>query len=283
MNEIQNTEIKQIELEINFYKSQAVQSIFEIGERLIKAKELVEHGEWENWLREKVDFSTSQARRFMQVSREFSNRVSLHGLGQTKVFALLSVPEEERETFLEENPVEDMTTRELRQAIKENKELKNQVNELKNKKPEVVEKEVKVEVIPSDYNKIKRQLRDKEDKLESLEKEKQILEREKQMNEKNSKRYKELKGQIESLSKQKNDLGRKIKSTTELSGLVVEVKHFFDKKFAPIKYSGAVREACKDEIVQRNLKEIIETFQEWIDEMNKHIDDTNLYDAEVIE
>lgn len=85
-----------------------MQSIFEIGERLIKAKELVKHGEWEVWLENKVDFSSQQARRLMQVSREFPNRSSVSGLNQTKVFALLAVPKEEREAFIEENPVEDM-------------------------------------------------------------------------------------------------------------------------------------------------------------------------------
>lgn len=161
MNEIQSTEIKQLELEINFYKGQAVQSIFEIGERLIKAKELIDHGNWEKWLEGKVDFSIRQAQKFMQVANEFSNTKAITHLNQTKIFTLLALPKEEIESFIEENPVEDMTTRELRQAIKEKKELEKQLNEskhkqndlleenrtLKNKKPEVIEKEV----TPDDY------------------------------------------------------------------------------------------------------------------------------------
>ena len=34
---------------------------------------------------------------------------------------MLEVPQEEREEFIQENQVEDMTTRELRQTIKEKK------------------------------------------------------------------------------------------------------------------------------------------------------------------
>lgn len=41
MNEIQTTEIKQIELEINFYKEQIAKNIIEIGKRLIQAKEML--------------------------------------------------------------------------------------------------------------------------------------------------------------------------------------------------------------------------------------------------
>lgn len=46
----------------------------------------------------------------MKVANEMSYSSSLSNLSQTKVFALLTVPQEEREAFIEENPVEDMTT-----------------------------------------------------------------------------------------------------------------------------------------------------------------------------
>lgn len=178
MNEIETTEIKQIELEINFYKGQAVQSIFEIGERLIRAKELVPKGEWYNWLEKEVKFSRPQAERFMRVSSEFSNRSTLNGLNQSKIFALLSVPKEEREAFIEENTVEDMTTRELRQAIKEKKELEEKLEEsrvkqieLLNKNEELKNKESKEivkEVIPEHVKIQLSQLKETQNKLKKL-------------------------------------------------------------------------------------------------------------------
>lgn len=79
-----------------------------------------------NSVKGKVDFSQWTANNFMQVAREFSNRGSLNNLNQTKIFALLAVPKEEREAFVEENPVEDMTTRELQQAIKEKKAIEEE-------------------------------------------------------------------------------------------------------------------------------------------------------------
>ena len=173
MNEIDNTEIKQIELEINFYKQQTARNIIEIGKRLIKAKELVPYGEWGKWLDEKVEFSQSMASKFMKVAIEFGDSESIPKVGLSKLIMLTSVSQEEREAFIEENPVEDMTTRELRQAIKEKKELERQVEELKNQEPTVIEKEKIIEVVPGDYEEIKTKLKNTVDKsnFEKLRKE----------------------------------------------------------------------------------------------------------------
>lgn len=173
MNELQDTEIKQLELEIKFYKNQTVQSVFEVGERLIRAKSIVPHGEWENWLNEKVDFSQERARQIMIVTKEYSNSKMSWNISFDKMFMLTSLKSEERETFIEENPVEDMTTRELRQAIKEKKELERRVEELKNQKPTVIEKEKIIEVVPGDYEEIKTKLKNTVDKsnFEKLRKE----------------------------------------------------------------------------------------------------------------
>ena len=310
MNEIQTTELNQIEVEINFYKGQAVQSIFEIGERLIKAKKLVDHGEWEDWLKDKVNFSNRQARRFMQVVEQFPNRTLATTLGNTKVFELLTLPKEQIEEFVEVNPVEDMTKLELRQAIKEKKELEKQLeetqykyNEVVNKntklleqEPTVIEKEVPVEVVPDDYNyykksaeklqdqvrNLKRNLEDKESNLESVKSQIEILERKAKLNENDSIKYKQLKDQIENLSKQKDDLGRQIKSRTELSGLVVRIENMLKTELAPIKYSRAINEAKNDEIVIKNLNEIVGRVEDWCYEMKNYTNNTNIIKAEVI-
>ncbi|MBC2580825.1 DUF3102 domain-containing protein [Clostridium sp. DJ247] len=69
------------------------------------------------------DINTLTAQNFMRVANEFSNTKAISDLGITKVYALLDLPYEERETFIKENPVNEMTTRELQQAIKEKKQL----------------------------------------------------------------------------------------------------------------------------------------------------------------
>lgn len=107
-----------IETEINFYKQQTATGIIEIGKRLIEAKSQLQHGEWGNWLAEKVYFSDRTANRFMQAAREFSNPSALSNLSQTKIFMLLDVPSEERETFVQEKDVANISTRQLESEIK---------------------------------------------------------------------------------------------------------------------------------------------------------------------
>ena len=100
------------------------EAILTIGRCLIEAKEQLPHGEWLPWLNERVEFSERQARRFMQLYRECSNRPALADLGATKALALLALPPEEREQFVEEHNVVDMTSRQLQQAIRERDEAR---------------------------------------------------------------------------------------------------------------------------------------------------------------
>lgn len=101
----------------------------EIGRRLKEAKSLLEHGEWGEWLENEVDFSRSTANNFMKIFEEYgAKQVSLFGdansqtlgnLPYTHALKLLAVPAEEREEFVEEHHVEDLSTRELDRLIKE--------------------------------------------------------------------------------------------------------------------------------------------------------------------
>ena len=281
MNEIQIAEISQLEIEINYYKEQTARNILEIGARLIRAKELVPYGEWGEWLENKVDFSQSMANKFMKVSKEFSHSESIPKVGLSKLILLTTVDEEKRNEFIESHPVEDMTTRELRQAIKDKKELERQIEELKNMPAELVE--VEKEVIPKDYISLKHKVEDYEIEIENYEKQMEILERKVKMNQQEASKYSNLKEQIEKLSKEKSDLGRQIKARTELSGLVVRVEHILKTELAPIKYSRAIDEASTDEIVVRNLRDIVARVQGWCNEMYKYLPSEDVIEVEVID
>lgn len=100
------------------------EAILTIGRCLIEAKEMLPHGEWLPWLTEKVSYSNRTARRFMQMYRQLSNRPALANLGASKALALLALPEKDRDEFLSENNVVDMTTRQLEQAIKDRDEAR---------------------------------------------------------------------------------------------------------------------------------------------------------------
>lgn len=117
-------DIETITVEILEAKRAGGEAILTIGRCLIEAKEQLPHGEWLPWLNERVEFSERQARRFMQLYRECSNRPALADLGATKALALLALPAEEREQFVEEHNVVDMTSRQLQEAIKERDEAR---------------------------------------------------------------------------------------------------------------------------------------------------------------
>ena len=100
------------------------EAILTIGRCLIEAKDMLPHGEWLPWLNERVEFSERTARRFMKLYRECSNRPALADLGASKALALLALPPEEREQFMEDHNVIDMSARQLEQAIKERDEAR---------------------------------------------------------------------------------------------------------------------------------------------------------------
>lgn len=100
------------------------EAILTIGRCLNEAKDMLPHGEWLPWLAEKVGYSEKTAQNFMRLAREFSNPQALADLGATKALKLLALPQEEREKFVEDHNVIDMTTRQLEQAIKERDEAR---------------------------------------------------------------------------------------------------------------------------------------------------------------
>jgi len=315
---IQNQNIESITTEIKMLKQQTAQNIIEIGKRLIKAKEMLSHGEWLPWLEKEVDFTRQTASRFMQVAEEFGNGTSMYHLSTGHLFALLSLPAPEREDFVEENNVEDMTQRELRAAIKAKKEaeekamlleqqkeiamdqnknyveqvhqLQKEIDDLSKRPPREIIKTVEKEVMPRDYHSLKdkvfqleNNLENREIQLRRLEEDKELLQKKIKLTEKEAGEYDQLKKQINLLRNQKKDFEREIAAITELSGLVIKVETFLKQELAPIKYSRAIEEQKHDDIVQQNLKDIINRVYKWCDDMSSLLNSENHYNAEVID
>ncbi len=138
---MENEIIRPIEViteEINFYKARAGESILEIGKRLTEAKAQLQHGEWLEFLSEKVSFSEASAQRFMRIAKEYSNPSPVTDLGVSKALLLLALAEEEREEFIsekhevngKEKTVEEMSKRELEKVIKERDEARKESEDL---------------------------------------------------------------------------------------------------------------------------------------------------------
>lgn len=106
------------------------EAVLTIGKGLVEAKEKLNHGEWLDWLTERVNYSPRMAQKLMKLAREWTNANALTHLGTAKAFALLVLPEDERENFMtephmvdgEEKTVIDMTSRELEKAVRERAE-----------------------------------------------------------------------------------------------------------------------------------------------------------------
>lgn len=101
-----------------------------IGGKLLEAKSMVPFGEWGKWLTEKVDYSQSTANNLMKLYQEYGdNQESLFddwtksetfaNLTYSQHMALLALPFAERVDFAESHDVENMSTRELEKAIRE--------------------------------------------------------------------------------------------------------------------------------------------------------------------
>lgn len=126
-------EISVITDEIISLKAQAnnmmLMYAIEVGRRLVEAKAMLQHGEWGAWLKDKVDFSQQTANNLMNIYEEYGknpNSKLIGNLTYTKALKLLAVPEDEREEFVQENKVDDMTVKELEKAIKERDEALKQ-------------------------------------------------------------------------------------------------------------------------------------------------------------
>lgn len=113
----------------------ALRYIVEIGRRLQEAKELLPHGEWGQWVKEELPFSQSTAQNFMRIFQEYGadqleiggavKSQALANLSYTKALKLLAIDdEEEREAFVETHNVDDMSSRELEEAIRERDEAR---------------------------------------------------------------------------------------------------------------------------------------------------------------
>lgn len=148
MKEISTRTTHIIAAEINSIKEQTRKAFLynsiEIGRRLAEVKQMVPHGEWGSWLEQNVDYSQSTANNLLKIFENYAkDQLSLFGdnvksqafvnLSYSQAIALLGVPAEEREVFVKEHDVENMSTRELQKVIKEKQDLERQLRESEEK------------------------------------------------------------------------------------------------------------------------------------------------------
>ena len=127
-----STSLEELTSGIRFYLREMGQNVIEIGKRLILAKELVPHGEWQLWLEDNFNLSLRTARQFMQIAERFGEKSDSQEwqtsavLNQSQMVEMLSLPEGDEEKFIEEQAaagrvVAEMSVKTLRVAIQQYK------------------------------------------------------------------------------------------------------------------------------------------------------------------
>lgn len=231
----------------------------EIGRKLTEAKEMLPHGEWGKWLKTEVDYSKTTANNLMKIFQEYgADQINLLGdnlksqtfgnLNYSQATLLLGVPAEEREKFVEENNVEEMSARELKKAIEELKKTEEEKEEALKAKEEAEKKameEVKArQALEEAFNSGAEERRKLEEEKESLigkinglEKkidelntiDKEVSVSTEEIDKEIEERIQELKDKLEETNKEKNKLEDKLKVAEEgVTNSEIEYKIVFD-------------------------------------------------------
>ena len=169
----------------------------EIGRRLVEAKAMVPFGEWGKYLEEQVSYSVSTANNLMKLYQEygdnqtslfdnFANSQTFQNLTYTKALAMLALPADMRQTFAEENDVENMSTREVQSAVQaeldavkaKNSELTQQLAQEKGavKSAEHKAEEIKNQFLQMTESKVAAEKAEKKAKEQIAKLEKQLAE-----------------------------------------------------------------------------------------------------------
>nr|WP_278678616.1 DUF3102 domain-containing protein [Clostridium paraputrificum] len=231
----------------------------EIGRKLTEAKELVPHGEWGNWLKTEVDYSKSTANNLMKIFQEYgADQISLLGenlksqtfgnLNYSQATLLLGVPAEDREKFVEENNVEEMSARELKKAIEELKKTEEEkekalkaMEEAEEKARQESEARQALEDAFNSGAEERRKLEEEKEsligKINGLEKkieelntiDKEVSVSTEEIDKEIEERIQELKDKLEETNKEKNKLEDKLKAAEEgVTNSEIEYKIVFD-------------------------------------------------------
>lgn len=94
----------------------------QLGRVFSEAKVLVPHGEWQKWVSENSGLSVRSAQHLMEAYNRFGDNADICRLDKSKVFELLTLPAGEEEQFLAEHDVENMSVREVKAAVKSERE-----------------------------------------------------------------------------------------------------------------------------------------------------------------
>ena len=302
MNEISlSTDLKQIELEINHHKNIAGQSIWEIGRRLNHVKENdLAHGNFIKWVESNLKMDIREAQRFMKVASELPNTDTWSHLGGRALYLISTLPEEERtkEHVTDKGKTktpDEMTTRELQelkkqlqqQAEQHQRQLAEkddvinktyeQLEKAQRQEPKIIEKQI----VPSDYEDLKRTKDYLTKRNEHLEKEHQdLLNQRKEVNEK-SQKYDELTNAIQQSQGELNRVQQKIADYDGLHKVLKEGNALL-AKLSVLVYSDLSDAVANDTLVKSELDILLSRFLKLNEDITKKITNNMIIEGEII-
>ncbi len=126
------TALNNIEYRIAHHMQSAYGEFLAIGRCLNEAKDsdLVPHGQWTEWVQRHTGFSERQAQRLMAAARHVDPDSRLAALPFSKLQAILTLPEPEREDMAQRVQSEGMSTQALQAEIKARKDAEAQAQVL---------------------------------------------------------------------------------------------------------------------------------------------------------
>lgn len=287
MSEISlSNNLKQIELEINWHKENAGQSIWEIGRRLnhVKEHDLV-HGQFGSWL-EKIEINHRIANQFMKVAKEIPYSRMSSNLGYEALYLIATLPEDQKQHYLERAEEGDSpTVKELREQKKKNKELESQLEaarrseeiaisqlkEERDKPPEIVEKVVE----PADYQQLKRATTKLQDEIDQLEE--QLSQQDE-----NSRKYEELNHRLKEMNGQLTEGQKRLQAQKDIYRFVEESNQAIDK-LSTLIYLVDENEMSINEYAREPIEKIVDDLEDICGRLNQKLSQSKVIEGEIID
>lgn len=288
-----SSNLNQIELEINYHKQIAGQSIWEIGRRLnhVKENDLV-HGEFINWLN-KIGMDRYEATRFMKVANEIPNVGTFAHLGNKALYLIATLPEEQKQEQLSKaeqgNPSTVRELQELKKQLKEkDKQIENLSEVITNQEPKVIEKTV--EVTPKDYQELKSKVSNVDyykqqnetlkTEVKQLEESYRELLSERSAVDEQSDKYKQLSEAINQAKGQLGESQKLISDYKKLSDLLSKSNEFLSVASSLV-YQDLSEVISRDGLAKRELNFLIERLEMFLNDLNR-INKNEILEGEII-
>src|SRR5699024_5111080 len=180
----------------------------------------------------------------------------------------------EEETKSKENNIDykkqlELMKKQLEQAKQSEEIALRRLEEEQEKEPEVVERVIEDE---TKINKLEKQ-------IQEIEQEKKELENKLSLNEKDAREYRQLQDDINNLRSKKDDIVRQIDNASSIGKFIARIDRSFEEDLAPIKYSRAIEELGRSEVVQESLENIVSKVENWCREIRGIMKDKNIVEV----